>query len=81
MFESKLKSHVKRTLGDESRYFSDLEWKDRERDTNLVVRHVMDPVFDTNQYLDIHGDYGRIIQVCQYSVTSTSKPRSSRTIF
>lgn len=69
MFEPKLKSHVKNTLNDESRYFSGLEWKEKERDTNLVVRHVMDTGFNTNQYLDIHGDYGRIIRILRSTMT------------
>ena len=69
MFESKLRSHIKNTLNEESQYFFKLEYRDRERDTNLVVRHVMDTGFDTNQYLDIHGDYGRVIQVLRANLT------------
>lgn len=69
MFESKLKSHVKRTLNEESRYFSSLEWSEKERETNFVVKHVMATGFDTNQYLDIHGDYGRIIRILRSTMT------------
>lgn len=69
MFEPKLKSHVKKTLNDESQHFSGLEWKEKERDTNLVVRHVMDIGFTTNQYLDIHGEYGRIIRILRSTMT------------
>ena len=70
MFESKLKSYVKRTLNDESRHFSGLEWKDKERDTNLVVKYIMNPEFSTNQYLDIRGDYGRIIRILRSTMTN-----------
>lgn len=69
MFESKLKSHVKSTLNYESQHFSGFEWKDKERDTNQVVRNVLDPDFNTNQYLDIHGDYRRIIETLRSTMT------------
>ena len=60
MFESKLKSHVKITLNDESQYFSNLEWKFKERDTNFVVKHILNPDLDI---LNMDEDYSRIINI------------------
>ena len=84
MFESKLRSYVKVHLYNHSDLYSSLDDKEKERDVNLIVKKILQPEFMSQEYLNIDGGYGSIIQslrsmmvkAYEESVT-TEKPLSS----